>query len=130
MASFVSDFKTIIESDASINASVTGAIKFGHLPEDFDISKVWVVWDYKVSEQANTLSQNNCFTNYTISITVTATDTVVLNNLCDLIVNYLNRINTRNFPDIYLITDSKITTLTKPKNIYQNALEFNAIHLT
>ena len=127
--SFISDFKTIIEGDASLNALITGDIKLTHLQEDFDISKTWLVWDFRLMEQVNTLSNNNCYSVYSIPITVTATDTVVMNNICDRVKTYLNNKRTVNFPDIYLISDSKITTLSRQMNAYQNSLEFEAIHL-
>lgn len=127
--SFVSDFKTIIEADPSINAMVTGDIKFSHLPEDFDIRKTWIVWDFRSAVQNDTLGHNNCFTQYSIAITVTATDSVVMNNLSDLVVDYLNRTTSSTFIDIAFVSDSKITSLNKPANVYQNALEFNAIYV-
>lgn len=127
--SFVSDFKTIITADASINAMATGGIKLGHLPEDFDIRKTWIAWDYRLSEQNNTLNGNDAYSTYSISLTITTTDTVVLNNLSDLVVNYLNAKTTPNFPDIYTISDSKLTTLSKPMNAYQNSIEFGAIYV-
>jgi hypothetical protein len=127
--SFFSDFKTIITGDASINALITGGIKLSHLPEDFDIKKTWMAWDYRLSEQNNTLDGNDAYSTYSITMTITTTDTVILNNLTDLIVNYLNNKTTSNFPDIWMITDSKLTTLSKPSNAYQNALEFGAIYV-
>jgi hypothetical protein len=127
--SFISDFKTIIEADASVNALVTGGIKFDHLPEDFDISQTWIVWNYRTSEQIDSLSQNNCYTVYSVPITITATDSVVMNNICERLTDYLNNISTSNFIDIRLISDSKITTLSRQTNAYQNALEFNAIYV-
>jgi len=127
--SFITNFKTIIEGDASINNILSGGIKFDHLPEDFDISKSWLVWNYRVSSQNDSLSTNNCYTVYSIPITVTATDSVVMNNICDLVITYLNNKTTANFPDIHLLSDSKITTLSRQANAYQNALEFEAIYL-
>jgi hypothetical protein len=129
MSTFVSDFKTIIEGDPSINAMITGEIRLSHLEIDYDISKSWLVWDYKVLTQTDTLSKNNCFTEYSIPITITATDSVVMNNICDLVINYLNNKTTTNFPDIHLVSDSKTTVLSRQKNAYQNSLEFNATYV-
>lgn len=128
--SFISDFKTIIEADPSINSIVpVSRIKFSHLPEDWEIHNNWLAWDYQVASQTNSLGTNNCFTTYSISITVTTNDTVVMNQLCDYIIKYLNGKSTTNFIDIVLISDGKLTTLTKPKNLYQNTLTFNAIYV-
>jgi hypothetical protein len=126
--SFVSEFKTIIEADSSINSIVpVSRIKLSHLPEDWEIQNNWMVWDYSVANQVNSLGTNNCFTMYNILITVTTNDTVVMNTLCDYIIKYLNGKSTTNFIDIFLVNDGKLTTLTKPKNLYQNTLSFNAI---
>lgn len=127
--SFISDFRTIIEGDSSLNALITGDIKFDHLPEDFDISKTWIAWNYRVLDQINSLDKNNCYTTYSIPITITATDSVVMNNICDRVKTVLNDTVTTKFVDIFLVSDSKITTLSRPTNAYQNSLEFNAIYL-
>lgn len=128
--SFISDFKTIIEGNASINALVTGGIKFSHLPEDWDVKKNWMVWDYRITDQVNTLGYNNVYINYSILITITATDTIVLNTISDYVRNYLNAKTTTNFVDLNFISDSKITTLSKVVNTYQNTLEFSAIYVS
>ena len=47
---FVNDFRTIIIGDASINALATGGIKFGNLPDDFDLRKNWIAYDYRINE--------------------------------------------------------------------------------
>lgn len=125
--SFLSDFKTIIEGIPSVSA-VTGGIKYVHLPEDFDIRKNWLVWDFRMVEQLNTINFNDAYSNYSISITITSTDSVTCQNISDTCVSYLNGKTTTNFPDIYLISDSKQTTLSKPANTYQNTLEFGAIY--
>lgn len=127
--SFVSEFKTIIESDASINEIVTGGIKFGHLPEDFDIRKVWIAWDYEANEQTNDINNNNVFTIYQLFVTLTATDTVVLNNLVEMVKDLLNDTMTGNFIDINFVDETKTTLLGKQVNSYQSQLTFNALFL-
>lgn len=127
--SFVSDLRTIMIGDVSINNLITGGINFGHLSDDFDITKSWIAYDFKILEQINFLNSNKAYTTYSIAITVTATDSVVMNNICDLVINYLNNKTTSHFIDIVCMPDSKITTLSKPVNTYQNILEFNAIYI-
>lgn len=127
--SFVNDFKTIITGDASINAMVTGGIKYNHLPEDFDIKKVWLSWDFSLIEQNNVLNFNAAYSKYSISITMTASDTIVLQNLSDRVTTYLNGISNRMFPDIWALSDNGQTTLNKPTNVYQNSLELNCIYV-
>ena len=127
--SFLSDFKTIIEADGSINAYVTGGIKFGHLPDDFDISKTWLVWDFKLNQQFDTMNFNNSYSAYGVSITVSANDSVVMNNLSDRVVDYLNGKSTSNFPDIHMVSDNKSIVLSKPYSTYQDQLEFDTIYV-
>jgi hypothetical protein len=129
MSTFVSDFKAIITADPSINAMITGGIKLSHLDVDYDISKTWLCWDYKVLTQTDTLSKNNCFTEYSIPMTITAPDSVLMNNICDLVINYLNNKTTTNFPDIHLVSDSKTIVLSRTVKSYQNSLEFNATYV-
>lgn len=126
---FITDFKNIIEGDPSLNSLITGGIKFVHLPEDFDITKTWVAWDWRVLEQVNTLGCNNVYTVYSIPVTITATDSIVMNNMADRLRTYLNSVTTDNFINIYFVSENKITTLSRSSNAYQNTLEFNAIYV-
>jgi len=127
--SFISDFKNIIESDTSLNTLITGDIKFDHLPEDWDITKNWLAWNYRISEQIDTLAENNNFSRYSIAITVTSIDSVVMNNICNVLKNYLNTKQTDKFIDIRFLSESKITTLSRTSNAYQDSLEFEAIYV-
>lgn len=127
--SFITDFKTIIEGDPSLNALVTGGIKFGHLSENFDITKTWVAWDYRIADQVNTFGCNAVYTTYSISITLTATDTIIMNNMNEYLRTYLNNKVTNNFVDIKFISDSKITALNKVVNTYQVTSEYSAIYV-
>jgi hypothetical protein len=69
------------------------------------------------------------YSNYSISITLTATDTVIMNTMSDYLRDYLNSKTTTNFVDIHFINEGKITTLTRASNAYQNTLEFMAIYV-
>lgn len=129
--SFITDFKTIIEADPSINSIVSPTrIKFVHLPEDLDIRQNWLAWDYRITNQINTFGCNNAYTEYSISITLTSTDSVTMNTLSDYVKTYLNNKTTTKFIDIHFISDSKVTTLSKVVNTYQNTLEFSAIYVS
>lgn len=127
--SFISDFKTVIEGDSSVNALITGGIKYGHLPDDWDVKKSWCVWDYRMATQYDTLGANKCYAEYTIAVMITSTDSVKLNAISDLMIDYLNNKTTTNFIDIKLVSDSKLITLSKPTNTYQESLEFTATYV-
>jgi hypothetical protein len=129
MSTFINSFKTIIEGDPSINALLTGGIYFVHLPDNFDISKTYLVWDFRVNEQFNTMDIKNFYSVYTVQVTVTSTDSVLMNNISDLVSEYLNNATSSNFLSIRKLTDNKLTTLAKPKNTYQNSLEFNIVFI-
>jgi hypothetical protein len=127
--SFITNFRAIIEGDASLNSMITGGIRFGHLQEDFDISKTWIAWDMKISEQVNCMKGNNAYEVYEIPITATATDTIILNNICERVRDYLNNITTSNFINIRFVSETKITTLSRQVNVYQNSMSFEAIYI-
>ena len=127
--SFTTSFKTIIEACPSIGTYITGGIKFGHLPEDFDIKKNWLCWDFNLDEQVNVLNGNDAYSNYTVAITLTSNDSVTTENIGDILVNYLNNKSTSDFPDIYVKSDSKTITLNKPANTYQTQFNVGVIYI-
>ena len=127
--SFITNFKTVIEADPSINAIVTGGIKYVHLPEDFDIKKNWLAWDFRIATQEECMNSDIAFTTYALSITMTTTDSITLDTLSQLVLNYLQGYQDTHFFDISLNNDSKITTLSKTANTYQDAFEFLVIYI-
>lgn len=129
--SFITDFKTIIEADPSINSMIpVSRIKHSHLPIDWELHNSWLAWDFVAANQENCLNGNNCFTTYTLNITITFNDTLKLDTASRYVIDYLNSIyNQQNFIDIAFTGDAKQVTLDKTKNLYQNTLTFVCIHI-
>ena len=128
--SFINDFKTIIESDPSINSMIpVSRIKYSHLPVDWEIDDSWLAWDYLVANQENCMNGNNSFTTYTIRIIISFNDSFQLATASKYVIDYLNSIYTSHFIDIAFTGDNKLTTLSKPKNLYQNTLTFLAVYI-
>ena len=128
--SIVNDLRTVMTNDPSINLMVNGGIYFKHLPEDFDITKNYIAYDFNISGGEICLNGVNAYNTYTISITITSTDSVVLNTISELLIDHLTGISTNNFVDIQLVSESKITTLAKPTNTYQTSQEWTTINLS
>lgn len=125
--------------DTSVNNLLTDGykgVKYVHLPEDFDYEKSWLVYDYSISNQTNTLSQNACFYEYELVVTATTNDSEKTNNLVDAVVNYLNAEEFivpsgygGSIIDINLVSESRSTALNKAQNIYQSTMTFNVVWL-
>lgn len=123
--SFVTEWKAVMEGDASINSAITGGIKLGHLPDNFDITKKWIAWYYSKSENVGTLGDTSAYVNYEVYVTITDTDTVSLDSISDDVVNYL--VNLQPVGNIVMAnfnSEAKLILLQKAQNTYQNTMSF------
>jgi hypothetical protein len=52
---FIDDIVDVITGDSSINSLVTGGMRYGFLPTDFDNSKNWIVFSHTLQSEDKTL---------------------------------------------------------------------------
>lgn len=124
--SFSTDFKALITADSSINYDIKGGIHWENLPENFEISKNWIVYSFAKGDQESCLTSTAAFTRYNIALKVICTDSIVLERVSDRIVSYLGGNSYGNIADVLFIGDSH--SLDLDKNIYINTLQFNALY--
>ena len=123
--SFSTDIKHVMTNDPSLNAWCTGGIYFENLPENFELTKYWIVYSFNKVSQTNCLDSNAAFTQYVITLKIIGTDTIQVESINDKIVNYLNGIEYNGIKDILFVGDNH--TLDLEKNIYMNTLTFNSL---
>ena len=98
--SFATDLNTIMHNDASLNALCHGGIHYENLPENWEINKDWIVYSFNKNSQESCIGSSEAFTRYTILLKIVANDTLTLETINDLTVNYLNGISYGNIQDI------------------------------
>lgn len=125
--SFSTDLNYIMKTDTSLNAWCTGGIYFENLPENFDLTKDWIVYSFNKVSQESCLNSNLAFMNYVITLKVVGTDTVKVELINDKVVDYLNGNSYSGIQDIIFTGDNH--TLDLDKNIYMNTLTFNALYV-
>lgn len=52
---FIDDMVNVITGDSSVNALITGGIRYGFLPTDFDNTKDWIVFSDTLQSEEKTL---------------------------------------------------------------------------
>lgn len=123
--SFLLDFKNIITSDSSLNSSVED-ICWEVLPENYDITKDWLVYSFRKASQADCMGQRTAYTTYQIMVRLLSPDTVKLNDLGDYIQNYLNDKEYGGIQNIWFSSDNHSADIDKGQ--YSITLEFSAIY--
>lgn len=128
--SFQSDIKTIMTSDTSLNEYFNNGvnIKYVHLPEDFDYTENWLVYDYNMSSQIGSMQAAACYSEYALAVAITSNDSALTNTLSEYLISYLNGASYGSVADISFTSDNRTTVLNKAQNLYQNALSFVATY--
>lgn len=103
---FVDYLVDAISGDSSINALVTGGIRYEHLPEDFNSSLDWIVFGYTGTEETRTLDGSGIITNYGLQVQIISQTMTQLLTLGDMVKSYLTRYDDgANIRDIAFVDD-------------------------
>jgi hypothetical protein len=124
--SFSRDLKYVLNADSSTTAYATGGILYENLPENFELSKNWIVYSFNKNSLTSCLSGISLFTTYNIVVKVVTTDTLTLENISDRLVTYLHSSSYGGIQDIIFQNDNHSMDLDK--NIYMNTLQFTSIY--
>lgn len=122
---FGTDINTIITGDSSLNTSTEG-IYYENLPANFDLTKDWIVYSFKRTEQQDCLESKNIFQKYNITVRIYSTNTLVRESLGNYTIDLLNGSSSGNIQDIWFTGSSPATYLEK--NVYIDELSFESFY--
>ena len=123
---FSTDIKTIMTGDSSVNAWCTGGIHYENLPENWQLTKTWLVYSFNVNDEERCMSGSAYITNYNVVVKIVTTDTVLLERISDRLRDVLRGATSGNIRDMYFVTDDH--TMDLEKRIYMNTLNFVALY--
>lgn len=124
--SFASDLYYIMSNDSSLNAAIDGGIYFENLPDNFDLTKKWILYYYRKTEQTDCIGIKNAFSNYEVTTVVIAPNSADVITISDLVTEKINGQNYGSIIDMNQISDGH--SFDNEKNIYTNSLVFDSIH--
>jgi len=126
--SFGTDLNTVMQADASLSSYCNGGIYYENLPDNFDLTKNWMAYSFRKTEQQDCLAGiKNVYTTYSIITKVIATDTNTLETISDHLVDYLNNKEQGGIKDTWFLGDNH--TIDLEKNIYINSLDFRSYYI-
>ena len=125
--SFSTDLNYVMTNDSSLLSYCDGGILYENLPENFEITKDWIVYSFNKVSQKDCLFSKSAYTEYNIFVEIVSTDTYKVEVINDYIVKYLNNTTYNGIHDISFIGDSHASDLDR--NLYINTLNFNALYL-
>ena len=123
--SFQLDIHTIMTTDTSLNNLVED-VCFEVLPENYDITKDWVVYSFKKNAEVDCL-KGSAYANYSVYIRILSPDTVKINMLGDYIQELVDDSSSGGIYDIEFVGDNHGVDLDKGQ--YSIVLEFLAIYI-
>lgn len=125
--SYGTDIKALFDADSSLNAAVQD-VNYEHLPDNFDLTKDWVVYSFRVSGQSDCIdNKKNVFQNYELVVRVISDSTFKRESLSDYIVDLLNGNSYGGIKDIFFTSSSP--TMDQEKAIYANSLTFDSVYV-
>lgn len=105
------------------------SVKYVHLPEDFDFTKSWLVYDFSVSNNVGSMNNSCAYSEYQLLVTATTNDSMKTNDLSDALISYLDGLSYFTLvAEISFVSDQRTTSLNKSQNIYQNTMTFNVVY--
>ncbi len=124
--SFATDLSHIMSADTSLNSYCNGGINYENLPENFDLTKNWIVYTFNKTSQDSCLGSDAAIMRYTVVIKILSPSTETLETINDHIVNYLNGKSYNGIKDFLFTSDNH--TLDMEKRVYMNTLQFNVLY--
>jgi len=126
--SYGRDLYNLMTSDTSLNVYFDGGIYFENLPDNFDLTKSWMVYSFRKSSQNNCLNAKNAYTTYQIEAKVVSPDTDTSETISDRLIEYLNGNYEGGIVDIWFTADTH--TLDLEKGVYMNSLTFESFYVS
>jgi len=124
--SFATDIYAVMTGDSSLNSTINGGINYENLPDNFDLSKKWILYFFRISSQVNCLSTKNAYKLYALDVLLIEQNTEDLLSLTDYVINYLNGTEEGGIIDITFLNDAH--SFDQEKNIYMNQLSFEVAY--
>ena len=122
--SFGLEFRELITSDPSINAEVQGNF-IENLPDNFDLTKNWLVYSFNKTEQQNCIQTADLFSRYDVTVRIISPSVDTLDRISNNLIEYLNNKTYKNIMDIRNVGDVK--SLNLEMNIYSCEIQFQSI---
>lgn len=123
--SFQTQICSIMTADASVNKLVTGGIYFDTLPINFDLKKIWVVYNYVEEDRIDVLGEKNVLTMYKLYAKVVSPDTNNLLTITDELNRYLSTYTSTNFLDFLYENDNHSSSIVDDTDIFENTIEYS-----
>ena len=98
--SFATDLYGLMTADSSLNSTINGGINYENLPDNFDLSKKWILYYFRRTDQIDCMSIKNAYAQFEISVMIIVQNTTDLENLSDYTITYLNGKNAGGIIDI------------------------------
>lgn len=125
--SFGYDIYSLITADASINIMTSGGgIYYLHAPDNFDLTKNWLIYNFNISEIIDCLISDLSNRKYELFVKVICDKSDTLETLSGYVMEYLNGNSIGNIDEIRFVRETHSMDLEK--NVYVNVLEFNLIY--
>lgn len=124
--SFKSDLKNILVNDASLMSSIEN-IHYEHLDHNFDLTKNWIDYTFRISDQVNCLGGQKIMQNYEIILRVIVPDTDERNNISNYVIDLLSGNINGDIKDIRFVNSSPGEDLEK--KTYFNTLSFDSVYV-
>jgi len=121
--SFQTNIASIMTSDAVLNLLVED-ICFDILPLDFELTKDWIVYNYRESERIDVMVQKNVLTKYSLYVKIVSSDTNNLLTITDEVNSYLTKYTDSNVLDIAFVNDNHNAGIVDDKDIFENTIEY------
>lgn len=125
--SFSTDLYYLMSTDTSLNSYCENGIHYKNLPENFELTKNWVVYSFNKISQLSCLESVILAINYNIFVDIISNSTEDLETISDYLVNYLNGKTYNKISYIIFIEDNH--SLDLEKQLYKNSLIFEAIYI-
>lgn len=120
---FIDDLITAITSDASVNALITGGIRYEELPVIFDTSKDWIVFAYNLDNVIRT-KEGFGISYYSVEVQIVSKSMDRLKAISELFVPYFTTYDDgQKIRDIYINDDSM--DFSKEKEVYFYTASFS-----
>lgn len=123
--SFSTEIRNLITSTTDISSHVDG-IYYENLPDNYDKEKTWIVYSFNINNTEKCLNGSSLFKTYNLYIKVVTQDTLKLETISDIIINYLDGNGTLHIVDVIFQGDDH--TMNLEEGIYMNTLQFNVIY--
>jgi hypothetical protein len=97
--SFATELYTLMTSNSSLNAGVTG-IYFQNLPDNFDLKLKYIVYSSSLVDSIDHLAKNNEIDIYTLKVNIIAPDSNTVDTIVGFVRSYMDNLTSGKFRDI------------------------------